>query len=359
MSFEELMTSLYYDPSKPTAFAGVEKLYKAGKKLRPSLKRDEVRDWLSAQEAYTLHKKAQPTYPRRPTIVSGAGEQLQADMLDVRSHSRANGGINFLLTAIDCFSRKGYAYPVKSKGGDQVASALEKILHQNNYRVLQTDKGKEFYNWRVKELLKRYRVEHFSTDDDKVKASMVERFNRTLREKIHRYLTAKKSHGFLDVLQKFVDSYNETEHSSIGMAPNDVGDHNQSEVFDELYESKSPVAIRQSGKTPLRVGDTVRIAKARDAFERGYTPNWTKELFKVSAVVADVRPVVYKLVDMSGEDILGTFYRQEVQKVKDQRVYDVEKVMRTRKKGTKKQYFVKWAGYPDTFNSWVDEVDLK
>jgi hypothetical protein len=62
---------------------------------------------------------------------------------------------------------------------------------------------------------------------------------------------------------------------------------------------------------------------------------------------------------MSGEDILGTFYRQEMQKVKDQRVYDVEKVLRTRKKGTKKQYFVKWAGYPDTFNSWVDEVDLK
>jgi hypothetical protein len=352
------MSSLYYDLAKPTAFAGVEKLYKAGKKIRPSLKRDEVKEWLSGQEAYTLHKKAKPSFPRQPTIVSGAGEQLQADLLDVRSHSRGNSGVNFLLTGIDCFSRKGYAYPIRSKSGEHVASALEKIFHQNNYRVLQTDKGKEFYNWRVKDLLKRYRVEHFSTDDDKVKASIVERFNRTLREKIHRYLTAKKSNGFIDVLQKIVDAYNETEHSTIGMAPNEVGDHNQSEVFDELYEAKGPVAVWQGKKTPLEIGDVVRIAKARGAFERGYTPNWTKELFKISLVVADVRPVVYRLVDMSGEAIQGTFYRQELQKVKDKKVYDVEKVMRTRKKGTKKQYLIKWMGYPDTFNSWVDEVDL-
>jgi hypothetical protein len=231
-------------------------------------------------------------------------------------------------------------------------------LDGNNFRVLQTDKGKEFYNWHVKDLLKRYRVEHISSENDDVKASIVERFNRTLREKIHRYITAKGNGKFLDVLQNFVHAYNETEHLSIGMAPNDVGTGNQSEVFDKLYENKPLMVMAKRASTPLRVNDFVRIAKARDAFERGYTPNWTKEIFKVKKIVMGQRPLVYQIEDMSGEDIKGTFYRQERQHVKKAETRRVEKTLQSRYVRGKKQYFVKWMGYPDSFNSWIDEKDF-
>ena len=108
-------------------------------------------------------------------------QQLQADLLDIRNHSRDNEGVNYLLTAVDCFSRRGWAVPVRYKTGDKVAEALNKTLEGTEYFALQTDKGKEFYNKHVEALLKRRNIKHFSAANDNKKASMVERFNQTLR----------------------------------------------------------------------------------------------------------------------------------------------------------------------------------
>ena len=155
------------------------------------------------------------------------------------------------------------------------------------------------------DVLKKYGVKHFSTENENVKASMVERFNRTLRDKLHRYLTAKNTNRYIDVLPMLVDAYNDAEHSALGMAPNEVGPDNQYDLYLKLYEGgQSRSALT---KTPLAVGDTVRMSKARGAFERGYTPNWTVELFTVCEVLSGERPVVYRVKDYGGETIRGTF----------------------------------------------------
>lgn len=110
--------------------------------------------------------------------------------------------------------------------------------------------------------------------------------------------------------------------------------------------------------TPLSVGDLVRINKARGAFERGYTPKWSRELFRVTKVMLDERPTVYRIEDYNGESIEGTFYRQELQRVKEPEAFQIEKIIQERRVRGKKQYFVKWLGYPDSFNSWVDQRDM-
>jgi hypothetical protein len=354
-NWNEKLSKLYYSTDQPGAYGGVDRFYARAKRLHPGLTRSIITDWLSGQDAYTLHKPAKQKFQRRPTIVAGIGEQLQADLMDVRSHASHNDNFNFLLTAVDCFSRKGWAIPVRSKSGENVSEALEKIFRDNQFYRLQTDKGKEFYNARVAATLKKYNIEHFSSENDSIKASLVERFNRTLRDHIHRYLTAKSTGRFLNVLQDFVKVYNDSEHRSTGMAPNDVNESNQSKLFDQLYETKALKKV----DAPLHVGDLVRISKTRTSFERGYTPNWTREIFRIVEVMINERPVVYKIEDYSGEKIRGTFYRHELQVVKEPTTFKIETILETRRrKGGKKQFFVKWLGYPDSFNSWVNEEDM-
>ena len=276
MSWDDRLSALYYAPGFPGALGGAEKFYKYAKRQHPSLNRNIVLDWLSAQDAYTLHKPTRRKFRRRPTVVGGVGQQLQADLLDVSSHAAHNDGVKFLLTTVDAFSRKAWVVPLQSKSGERVSESVEKVLNEagDTYHSLQTDKGKEFYNARVAETLRRHGVKHFSTENETIKASIVERFNRTLRDRLHRYLTAKNTGRFVDALPSFVDAYNDTEHGATGVPPNLVGADNQSEIFDRLFEGSSKP--RRSVPHPLRVGDKVRITKARGAFERGYTPNWTR-----------------------------------------------------------------------------------
>ena len=91
----------------------------------------------------------------------------------------------------------------------------------------------------------------------------------------------------------------------------------------------------------------MRISKLKRRFEKGYTPNWTEEVFTISKIQY-TDPITYKITDASGDEIIGTFYTEELQKT-TQEVFRIEKVLKT--KGNK--IFVKWMGYPDKFNSWI------
>ena len=175
---------LYYSPEKPHSYGGARGLFRqAG--ATSSRQKNRIRDWLSGQEAYTLYRGAKTKFARRPTLVSGLGEQLQADLLDVHSHTEANDNINFLLVCIDVFSRVLYVSPLISKSASAVERALRDVLDSSGhaYRFLQTDKGKEFLNRHVHTMLKEMGVKHFSSENDNIKASLVERVNQTLRTK--------------------------------------------------------------------------------------------------------------------------------------------------------------------------------
>ena len=104
----------------------------------------------------------------------------------------------------------------------------------------------------------------------------------------------------------------------------------------------------------FQVGDEVRITKAKGTFQKGYEQNWTEEVFKVARVNTVLSPSMYSLVEEDGTPIKGTFYAQELQKVevRERDVYRIE-VIRTRGRGHNKEFLVKWAGWPDKYNSWI------
>ena len=93
------------------------------------------------------------------------------------------------------------------------------------------------------------------------------------------------------------------------------------------------------------------MGKKKKTFEKGFTTNWTEELFTISKVQS-TNPWTYKIKDWKGEEVTGTFYEPELQKSK-QTVFRVEKVVRRRVKNNRKEVYVKWKGYPKTFNSWI------
>jgi hypothetical protein len=260
---------------------------------------------------------------------------------------------------VDVFSKYAYVRTLSSKTGREVADAFKDILSKDAERpplFVQTDKGKEFRSSAFEDLAKREGIKVFSTENDDVKASIVERFQRTLQTMMHRHFTATGKRTFLAVLPKLVKTYNTTRHRAIGMAPADVKPSNYEIVWRRLYEKRKDRAAAVSGAAPkLKVGDSVRLSETRRTFAKGYLGHWSLEIFRVTSVLK-TRPPTYRLKDARGEPILGSFYEQELQRVVEPEYWPVDAIVDTRTRQGIKEYLVKWAGYPESFNSWERNV---
>lgn len=285
---------------------------------------------------YELHKPTRQRFPTLPVLVFEPDEQWAADLIDVQKLSKWNKGVKYLLCVVDVFSKFVWVQPVKNKMGKTVVGALAKILMTGRHpQKLQTDDGKEFYNSWVKKVCEVGKIQHFSTAGDTI-ASVAERFIRTLKQRLYRYLTTSNTMTYLGALQHLVTGYNATYHRNIGMPPNKVNTENTPEVWDKLYGKKM---LGKRRKPQLRVGDKVRVNKKHRVFEKGYMPGWTEEVFFVKLVDLGVVPS-YKVVEWDGTPIRGTFYGEDLQKVSTSNddLFRVERVIR--KKGNK--VLVRW-----------------
>ena len=277
----------------------------------------------------------------------------QADLCDMREFAATNDQHKFILTVIDVFSKYAWAIPLKDKSAQSIKHAFEDIFKERIPDNLQTDKGKEFVNATVQALFKAHDINFYTTQNPDVKAAVVERFNRTLKTYMWRYFTHKQTRTYVDVLADLVYAYNHRIHSVIKMAPADVTEEVSRQVYFNLYRNKH--LVKQKPK--LVVGDHVRVTREKSTFEKGYEINWSREIFKISKIIRRDR-VVYEIVDLADEPIVGTFYQLELQKISLPETYKIEKVLRTQGKGANRKLFVKWTGYPDKFNSWIQASDL-
>ena len=297
------------------------------------------------QLANELHRPAVRRFPKRRVDVRGIDKIWAADLVDMQAFAKDNDEVKYLLCVIDLFSKYGWIMPLKDKSGKSVESAFEKIFSEGRKpEKLWVDKGKEFYNKDVKSL----GVELYSTENEE-KSCVVERWNRTMKEKMFKYFSANSTRRYIDVFNDMVNLYNNVRHSSIKMSPVAASDKkNESIVFMNLYGKLEPYDT----KPKFSIGDKVRITVKKKTFEKGYTPRWTEEIFTVSSIQY-TDPITYKITDMNGEEIQGTFYEPELQKTA-QETFRIEKIIR--RKGNK--VLVKWFGYPDSFNSWVNNENL-
>jgi hypothetical protein len=355
------LAHLYRDPKFPGSFGGVRKFLTAVREKGLQIPEKDVKQWMKDEDLYQLHKPSRKTFPRRPIIVQGIDHLWQADLSDVSSLKTHNSGNRFLLFVIDAFSKYAWVTPLKDKTASTLTTAMKNILHKSNRTPLhlQTDKGSEFVNAQMKQLMRSNGVNFYTSQNEETKAAFVERLQRTYKTKMFRYFTDRNTLRYIDVLQDLMDSYNNTTHSSTGFKPVDVNKENEGIVRTRLCAKWSWPFSNRTKASPLRKGDKVRLSIARHTFRKGYLPQWTEEIFTVHQVLS-TKPTTYKVVDYNGEVLKGSFYAAELQKVpdKEDRVYRIEKVLKTRKVRGRKEFYVKWQGYPKEFNSWVKEQDM-
>ena len=137
------------------------------------------------------------------------------------------------------------------------------------------------------------------------KSVVAERFIRTLKNKLYKHMTATGKNVYYNVLDDVVNEYNNTKHNTIKMKPKDVGYNNKRVYIDEHNEKDSR----------FKVGGRVRISKLKNIFAKGYTPNWSNEIFIVNKI-NDTIPYTCNIKDLNGEEIIGSFYDRELQKTK-------------------------------------------
>ncbi|KAL9986619.1 hypothetical protein ACROYT_G000790 [Oculina patagonica] len=346
---------------RPWGTTGVQALIASKRKIGLGIKKKKAkkRKKPSGEEnwqeklADELHTQIKRNFTRRRVIVNHIDEIWCSDLVEMQQFSKWNKGYRYLLMVLDVFSKYGWIVSLKDKKGETVTQAFKTIFKEGRKpQYLWTDKGKEYYNKNMKELLEKNSITLYSTENEE-KSSVCERWNRTIKTRMWKQFTAQGNTTYLDMLPKLLKQYNNTKHSSIKMTPVEASrKKNEGLVYFNLYgdmETSKP-------KPKFKIGDKVRISKyKRNIFDKGYTPNWTEEIFTIDKIQY-TNPITFKLKDLNNEDIQGSFYEPEMLKAK-QEVFRIDKVIRRDYK--KKQALVKWKGYSDDFNSWIPIKDLK
>ena len=275
------------------------------------------------QLANELHKPIIKKFNKRKVHSSFKDNIWGVDLADMQLFSKFNKGFRFLLCVIDIFSKYAWVIPLKDKKGISIVNAFQILLKKSNRKPnkIWVDKGSEFYNSFFKKWLKDNKdndIKMYSTNNEG-KSVIAERFIRTLKNDIYKYMTSISKNVYIDKLDDIVKKYSNTYHTSIKMKPVDVKDNTYFD-FKKKVNHKNP---------KFKVGDRVRISKCKNIFAKGYMPNRSEEIF-ITKKIKNTVPWSYILNDLNGEEIIGTFYENELQKAK-QNEFRIEKVIK--KKG--------------------------
>jgi hypothetical protein len=289
----EELNELYTNTSLPSGYSG------------------DLKQFILQKESISRHRRKLNIFKRRKVFVLGPWVAIQADTAFYINSAMKNDGYKYILVVVDCFSRRNWLRAMKSVTAEETSKNLESIINSMDHKPSQfaSDQGNEFNvrNAYIYELLvERYGMIIYTLKAP-LKASMVERFIRTMKGRIERYFTENNTERWVDILQDVSAALNKSINRSIGMAPIDVTFKNQKEVFKKLYGSLTPPS-----DCKLKVGDIVRIPLPKTIFTKGYKPGWTKELYKVIKVRKTSNLCYYRISTLTGETIDKHFYKQEL-----------------------------------------------
>ena len=297
-----------------------------------------------------LNKPTINKFPRQKVIVNHINEIHSTDLVDMTQYSKINKGYKYIFTNIDVFSKIAYVYPIKSKKIQDVKPCFEKIFQKNKPKYIWTDKESAFLSKEMQQFFKNNNVKIYHTNSH-LKAVVIERFNRSLRELMMKEFTKNNNTVWYDILPKLIKIYNNRCHSTIKMKPIEVNKLNEKYIKENIY------TYNKTNKNPkFKINDLIRISlKRRELFDKASgNIKWSEELFKIHSINKS-NVITYKIKDLNDEMIEGIFYEREIQKSKNtSQVYIIEKIIQR----NKNKYFVKCRGYSNEFNSWIDKDDV-
>ena len=297
-----------------------------------------------------LNKPTINKFERQKLIVNHINEIHSTDLVDMTQYTKMNKGYKYIFTNIDVFSKIAYAFPLKSKKIQDIKPCFEKIFKNNKPKYIWSDKEPTFLSKEMQQFFKDNNVKIYHTNSH-LKAVVIERFNRSLRELMMKEFVKNNNTVWYNILPKLIKICNNRYHSTIKMKPMQVNKNNEKYIKENMYTYNKTTKIPK-----FKVNDLVRISlKRRDLFDKpSGNIEWSEELFKIHSINKS-NVITYKIKDLNDEIIKGIFYERELQKTKNtSEVYVIEKIIRK----NKNKYFVKWRGYSNEFNSWIDKDDI-
>ena len=297
-----------------------------------------------------LNKPTIQKFERQKVIVNHINEVHSTDLVDMTQYSKMNKGYKYIFTNIDVFSKIAYAFPLKSKKIQDIKPCFEKTFEKNKPKYIWSDRKPAFLSKEMQEFFKNNNVKIYHTNSH-LKAVVIERFNRSLRELMMKHFTKNNNTIWYNILPKLIKTYNNRYHSTIKMKPIEVNKSNEKYIKENIY------TYDKTSKNPkFKIGDLVRISlKRRDVFDKpSGNIKWSEELFKIHSINRS-NVITYKIIDLNDNIIDGIFYEKELQKSKNtSEAYIIEKIIRK----NKNKYLIKWRNYSNDFNSWVDKDDI-
>ena len=293
-----------------------------------------------------LNKGVINKFERKKVIVNHFDEIHSCDLVDMTKYSRINKGYKYVFKNIDIFSKYVWAFPLRTKTIKEIKPCFEKIFKERKPKFTWSDQESAFFSKEMQKFFEDHNVKIYYTFSN-LKAAFIERFNRSLRELMMKEFVKNNNTIWYNILQNLIKTYNNRYHHTIKMKPIDVINSNGKYIKDNFY------TYNMIKNPKFKVNDLVRISLKRRALFDKPSSNikWSEELFKIHSIHKS-NVITYKIKDLNDEVVKDIFYEKELQKTKNTSgEYIIEKILKT----NKNKMYVKWRGYSNNFNSWIDK----
>ena len=226
-------------------------------------------------------------YPTNKTDVYYIHDIWSLDILDLKDYGPENNrGYRYVLVVIDNFSKFGWTVPLKNKNAQTIKDSFENIIISSKRKpnLIETDRGKEFYNNIFQDFLNKNNIKLYSRNSS-YGAVFAERFNRTIRDLLKRPVFEKGDRKWIDILSTITKQYNNRIHTSTKLSPKDASlKKNEGFVYKNLLDKRKKV------KPKFQINDLVRTADLKKTFSKGDTTNWSYKLYKITKIINDTKP---------------------------------------------------------------------
>jgi Integrase core domain len=253
--------------------------------IREDMKKQSVKytkqdliNWLKLQEQYQINRQNNKKINFQPIVAPY--KTFMCDITYYIQFSRINGGYNAILTMVEITSRKAYAYPLKTKGAEEVLNQFKKLKEEvKEIKGIECDEGSEFVNKKFREWCETEKIKliTFNGELNKNSLGIVNRFHRTLRSIITKVFPNGK---WVENLQKIIDAYNDTKHSATGYKPNEVTEEIAKKIRNEKIIDGLPSKEKMN---EYQVGDSVRYFIPVLTFGKG-SGSWSRTIHSIEKI---------------------------------------------------------------------------
>ncbi|TYZ65579.1 hypothetical protein PybrP1_000617 [[Pythium] brassicae (nom. inval.)] len=341
---DALLSKIYNDPK--TGFSSAKNLYTRAKRVDSKITLKQVQLWFNEQlELQRLQQDKKRIYEDFK-ITSSDPDSWQMDLTFWTP--------TIILSAVNINSRIGYARILPNKTATIVLSEIKKFVTIHKPRVITTDNGSEFMNDQVQSYFKSKTITHYNNEPgDHATMGKIERFNRTLKERLlrlNRKITQK-------LLSDTIENYNNTYHTSISATPNEM----RGEVINEELEHNKE--LQNKVESDFNLGETVLLRLPKKQFQKG-AREWSQTVYKITGFDGykiELKTSDNKVKYGKANDLKRTKAKQTkaiTEKTIDTNTWEAERILqhKTLKNG-KNKYLVKWKGHDET--TWEPQANLR